>query len=64
MKETKKVKDGGAEKDLLPYREQGMAGRLTYSFGQPVTCLRLPLVIMARRISEAGIVSDSSLRLP
>lgn len=34
MKETKKVKDGGAEKDLLPYREQGMAGRLTYSFGQ------------------------------
>ena len=34
MKETKKVKDGGAEKDLLPNREQGMAGRLTYSFGQ------------------------------
>ena len=32
MKETKKVKDGGGEYDLLPYREQGVAGRLTYDF--------------------------------
>ena len=32
MKETKKVKDGGDEYDLLPYREQGIAGRLTYDF--------------------------------
>lgn len=32
MKETKKVKDGGDEYDLLPYREQGMAGRATYNY--------------------------------
>lgn len=32
MKETKKVTNGGDEKDLLPYREQGLAGRFTYNF--------------------------------
>lgn len=32
MKETKKVTNGGGEKDLLPYREQGLAGRLTYNY--------------------------------
>lgn len=32
MKETKKVTNGGTEYDLLPYREQGLAGRLTYNF--------------------------------
>lgn len=33
MKETKKVKDSGSEYDLLPYREQGLAGRFTYNYG-------------------------------
>lgn len=33
MKETKKVKNGGGEYDLLPYREQGLAGRLAYNYG-------------------------------
>ena len=32
MKETKQVKDGGDEYDLLPYREQGLAGRATYNY--------------------------------
>ena len=32
MKETKKVKNSGTEYDLLPYREQGLAGRLTYAY--------------------------------
>ena len=32
MKETKKVKNGGGEYDLLPYREQGLAGRLAYNY--------------------------------
>lgn len=32
MKETKKVTNGGTEYDLLPYREQGLAGRLTYNY--------------------------------
>lgn len=32
MKETKKVANGGTEYDLLPYREQGLAGRLTYNY--------------------------------
>lgn len=32
MKETKKVKNSGSEYDLLPYREQGLAGRLTYNY--------------------------------
>lgn len=34
MKEIKKVKDSGNEYDLLPYREQGLAGRLTYDYAQ------------------------------
>lgn len=32
MKETKRVKDSGNEYDLLPYREQGLASRLTYDY--------------------------------
>lgn len=34
MKETRLDKSGGSEKDLLPYREQGMAGRLTYNYAE------------------------------
>ncbi len=57
---NKKVKDGGLKKIFFLAVSKGMAGRLTYSFGQRY----LPLVIMARRISEAGIVSDSSCDCP
>lgn len=34
MKETRLDKSGGSEKDLLPYREQGLAGRLTYNYAE------------------------------
>lgn len=34
MKETRLDKSGGSETDLLPYREQGLAGRLTYNYAQ------------------------------
>lgn len=33
MKETRQVRNGGNEYNLLPYREQGFAGRFTYSYG-------------------------------
>lgn len=33
MKERKEVDNGSSEYNLLPYREQGLAGRLTYNFG-------------------------------
>ena len=32
MKETRNDKNGGTEKELLPYRQQGLAGRLTYNY--------------------------------
>lgn len=32
MKETKRVKNGGSEYDLLPFREQGVASRLSYNY--------------------------------
>lgn len=32
MKETRNDKNGGDEKELLPYREQGLAGRFTYDY--------------------------------
>lgn len=32
MKETRNDKNGGNEKELLPFREQGLAGRLTYDY--------------------------------
>lgn len=32
MKETRNDKNGGTEKELLPFREQGLAGRLTYDY--------------------------------
>lgn len=34
MKETRLDKSGGSETDLLPYREQGLAGRLTYNYAE------------------------------
>ena len=34
MKETRNDKSNGNEYDLLPYREQGLAGRLTYNYDE------------------------------